>query len=87
MLHKLKEIFSILINKYISCSLCQLNVEKYDDESGYPYYENQATGEFVWEKPADFDDAVLANGEGADQAVHEEGSGIDDPKGSKLWKG
>ena len=41
----------------------------------------------MWEKPADFDDAVLANGEGEDQAVHEEGSGIDDPKGSKLWKG
>ena len=31
-------------------------MEKFDDESGYPYYENQETGEMVWEKPLGFDE-------------------------------
>ena len=35
-------------------------VEKMDEDSGYPYYENQVTGELLWEKPEGFDDQVAA---------------------------
>ena len=33
--------------------------EQYDDESGYPFYENMETGEILWEKPDNFDTALL----------------------------
>jgi ankyrin repeat protein len=35
-------------------------VEKYDKSSGHTYYENNATGETTWEKPAGFTPATLA---------------------------
>ena len=34
-------------------------LEQYDDESGYPFYENMETGEILWEKPDNFDTALL----------------------------
>jgi len=32
---------------------CSFPLEKYDEESGVPYYENSTTGEVVWEIPVD----------------------------------
>lgn len=45
--------------------------EKYDDESGFPYYENMSSGEVVWQKPEDWDENGGAV-EGVDEEAAEE---------------
>ena len=35
-------------------------LERWDDDSGYPYWENRNTGDIVWEKPTGADDNEAA---------------------------